>query len=58
MGLVRCVALPVIALFVFGVHQLVNARSPVDFFLPFPISPSLCVVLQDQNLVYEWAPVL
>lgn len=52
------VALPVVALFIFGVHQLLNAWPLINFFLPFPISPSLCVVLQYQNLVYEWASIL
>ena len=52
------VDLPVVALFIFGVHQLLNARPLVNFFLPFSIRPSLRVVLQYQDLVNERAPVL
>lgn len=58
MGLVHFIyTVPVIALFIFGVHQLLNARSLIDFLLPFPIGPSLCIVLQHQNLVYEWTSI-
>lgn len=54
----HCVDLPIVALFVFGVHQLLNARPLINFFLPFPIRPSLRIVLQYQDLVNERAPIL
>lgn len=58
MGLLYSVTLPVVTLFIFGVHQFLNAWPLINFFLPFPISPTLSVVLEHQNPVYEWAPIL
>lgn len=50
--------LPVVALFIFVVHQLVKTWTLIDFFLPFTLSPSFSIVLQNQNLVDERASVL
>lgn len=51
-------SLPVVTLFIFGVHQLLNALPFIYFFLPFPIRPTFSIVLQYQHPIYKRASVL
>lgn len=49
--------LPVVALLIFGVHHFINAWPLINLFFPFAISPSLSIVLQNQDMVNEWATI-
>lgn len=42
--------LPIVAMFVFGVHQLINAGPFIYFFFPRSFLPSFCIALQHINL--------